>query len=133
MNDQIKLISEEEICFLKRYFNESKFGSRTSLIYQGQIPTAAYILLSGTIDIKSSNNDVLLNLKEKILIGFHEINQNLKFKYTVDIYPESVVLILNRSRIEEITCLYLKNKLPTHFRTYQLIHETCLNDMKVPS
>lgn len=101
-------LTKEQIEFFKLFSEVVVFRSPTQIIYSGQIPMAAYLLLEGSITLRDAQNRKLKNCDQGVLLGFTEIYNNTPYKYTAEIHQNSKVLILDRSTILEINTSFQK-------------------------
>lgn len=102
MKNKVQSLTLSQIEYLKKFRDQHIYNSKTQVIYNGQIPIAAYVLLNGRIDLKNSRDKIIKICHPPTLIGFNEICNNLPFKYTAEIQTGSIVLILDRSAALEI-------------------------------
>ena len=86
-------LTKEQIEFFKLFSEVVVFRSPTQIIYSGQIPMAAYLLLEGSITLRDAQNRKLKNCDQGVLLGFTEIYNNTPYKYTAEIHQNSKVLI----------------------------------------
>jgi CRP-like cAMP-binding protein len=95
-------LKTDDINYLKAIFPPIYFNVETELIYIGQVPKAAYILLEGELQFLNQRNNLIKTCERNSLIGFHEINNREAFCYTVKIKPGTKLIVLDRSTIKEI-------------------------------
>ncbi len=100
---QINTLSLDQVEVFKGFAKEQTFNTRTQIIYHGQIPMAAYLLLSGEIILNNSRGKKIKNCCKNCLLGFQEILNNTPFRYTAEITEGSKVLILDRTEIKNIS------------------------------
>ena len=98
----VNAINENQTKYFKQYSDEHVYNTLTQIIYKGQVPMAAYVLIEGTIILKDAQKRIIEEINPTSLIGFYEIFEQRPFKYTAEISPGSRVLILPRSTIFEI-------------------------------
>jgi hypothetical protein len=97
-----KLLSEDQVKYFTEFSDEHIYNTLTQIIYYGQIPMAAYLLLEGKITLLDAQKRKVKECYPKTLFGFSEIYYDKPFKYTAEISPNSKVLILHSSAILEI-------------------------------
>lgn len=97
----IKLTPQQQ-SFFRLFSDEYHFVNQTQIIYSGQIPMAAYVLVKGKIFLKDIQRRTIRTCSPYSLIGFSEIYSNSPYKYTAEIAEYSKVLVLGRSSIIEI-------------------------------
>lgn len=102
MKSLVHTLNQQQIEYFKRFRDIHTYNSRTQIIYHGQTPMAAYVILSGCVELKNARDKVLKECTPPILLGFKELTQNLPFKYTAEIHDKSEVIILDRSALLEI-------------------------------
>ncbi len=98
--NSIKLESEH-IADIKKVSQQAKFSTNSSLFYEGQIPTAAYLLLEGRIQFLK-NKKIKQILKPGSLIGLNELMTNYPVEFEAIIKAESTICFLDKSTILEI-------------------------------
>ncbi len=96
------LLNAHQIEFFKKYSDEHTYNNLTQIIYRGQVPMAAYLLLEGKVTLKDAQKRVIEECSPNPLIGYSEIHEDKSFRYTAEISPNSKVLILPRSAMFEI-------------------------------
>lgn len=101
-------VDKEDIKILSDLFSPQIYQVQTQIIYKGQTPNAANLILSGSIDILQ-NKKTILTLGAETLLGLNTIMNNLPFRYTAQINPQTEVIILDRSAIKKIQELSLEN------------------------
>mgnify|MGYP003690978111 CR=1 FL=1 len=101
-NKYLTLLSDDQKKEFYNFSNEVTFNSKTQIIYSGQIPMAAYLLLEGSITLKDAQKRVIRTCDPNSLLGFSEIYNNQSYRYTAEIDANSKVLILDRSTIKEM-------------------------------
>lgn len=102
MKSMVHTLNAQQVEYFKRFRDIHTYNSRTQIIYHGQVPMAAYVILSGSVDLKNARDKVLRECSPPIILGFKELSQNMPFKYTAEIHENSQVLILDRSAALEI-------------------------------
>lgn len=79
------------------------YRAKTEIIYHGQTPEVAFLLLEGTILLTNQKKEVKRSLYPGQLIGINELLNNERFKWNAVIEACSTVLILDRSTIKELS------------------------------
>lgn len=102
MRSDVQTLTSAQIDYLKNFREQHVYNSKTQVIYHGQVPMAAYVLLEGKIDLKNARDKLVKECTPPTLLGFKEICEGTQFKYTAEILPGSKVLILDRSTAKEI-------------------------------
>jgi len=116
MKNRVFTLTAAQIDYLGQFRQRHTYHSRTQVVYSGQIPMAAYVLLEGRIDLKNARDKLVKHCEPPTLIGFQEICKNEPFKYTAEIQPGSIVLILDRSAACEII-----NDMSVNTENHQLL------------
>jgi signal-transduction protein with cAMP-binding, CBS, and nucleotidyltransferase domain len=109
LTDQIEALTN--VCEPRVYQTE------TEIIYEGQKPTAGYLILDGEIQFLKKKK-LVQSIKDGFLFGVHELINDMPFKYTAKIMPGSKVFILDRSTIKELLHMMEKNDFPRIFDAY---------------
>lgn len=107
-NQSIKL-ENEFISEIKKFSQETKFSTSSTLYYEGQIPIVAYLLIEGSIHLLK-NNKIKKILKPGTLIGLNELMTNSPSKLSAQVQAESVLCFLDKSTLIEII-KYQNNEL----------------------
>lgn len=94
-------LTQEQINFLKTFGPPRLYQMTESLVYEGQTPVAGYVLLEGKITVEKRGH-ILQEIAEKSMICVQELIANIPLKYTIKIYPQSSVLILDKSSVFDI-------------------------------
>lgn len=92
----------EEVNYLKKFASVQVFNSETTIVYKNQIPTAAYLLLNGEIEISDKRKAFSEVFKKDHLFCLKEIYLHKKIKYNINIKAGSEVLIIDRSTVIEL-------------------------------
>jgi len=95
-------LNTNEINYLKKFASERIFNSEMTIIYKNQIPTAAYLILEGSIEITNKRKNFSQLLGQNHLIGLKEIYAHKKIKFNIDIKSGSKVLIIDHSTVLEL-------------------------------
>lgn len=114
-------LTSEQAKYFSYYSDEYVFNTETQIVYSGQIPMASYLLLEGQITLKDAQKRTIRTCGPNTLLGFSEIYNNMSYKYTAQISPNSKVLILDRSTIKEIQKNIHKTQLGQVLNFQQLI------------
>lgn len=101
-NKYVKTLTQTEVDYLKNFSDQHTYNTQTQVIYYGQVPMAAYLLLEGKITLLDAQKRPIKECSKNSLLGFYEIYTDTPFKYTAEITADSKVLILDRSTILEI-------------------------------
>lgn len=119
MKNQIQELTRTELEYFKSFLEVHTYNSQTQVIYHGQVPMAAYILIEGKIDLKNARDKLIRVCEPNVLVGFSEIYNNMPFKYTAEIEPGSKVLIIDRTAVKTI-----KNDLESksiHHKVFDIV------------
>ena len=114
-------LTDEQKNYFSYFSDEYLFNSETHIIYSGQIPMAAYLLLDGNITLKDAKKRTIQNCEPNTLLGFSEIYNNVAYKYSAEISSSSKVFILDRSTILEIQKNFTQGQLNQVINFHQLI------------
>ena len=85
---------------IKKISSQTKFSLCSSLFYEGQIPSAACLLLEGRIQFLK-NKKIKHILKPGSLIGLYELMSNFPVEFEAVVTAESTVCFLDKSTILE--------------------------------
>lgn len=121
MKEQVKSLTNSEVDFMRTVLGDHVYNSSTQIIYRGQVPMAAYILIEGVIELRDSQKKVVETLTGHHLIGFKEICLNKPFRFTAEIQAGSKVLILDRSSIQQIKEIFQEKSPKESFVTEKLL------------
>lgn len=120
INKYYNILTPEQVEYFGHFAHTRLYSSQTQLVYSGQIPTAAYLLVEGTIILKDAQKRTVRKCEKNSLIGFSELYNKIPYKYTVEIENGSKVIILDKSTMQEISKHYNKN--PVHyFKEFELL------------
>ncbi|MBI2519105.1 MAG: Crp/Fnr family transcriptional regulator [Bdellovibrio sp.] len=109
------IIARKELCdFLQNHHQKQLFKSSTEIIYQGHVPTAAYVLLKGEIEIYKGKRRIETLRGPNIIIAANELVHDLAYPYSIAIKSLSETYILCRSSIKEIMAAGFLPQLQTN-------------------
>jgi CRP-like cAMP-binding protein len=118
---KIKNINISELEYFRNFASEHIFNTGTELIYNGQIPMAAYILIEGSIELTNSKKKVVHQCEPLQLIGFYEIYTETAFNFTAFIKSNTKVLTIDRSAIREMKQHMSNKKISYNFSIDELM------------
>lgn len=120
MNKYYNILTPEQVNYFTHFSHVRLYSSQTQLIYAGQVPTAAYLLVEGKIILKDAQKRTIRVCEKHSLIGFPELYNKIPYKYTVEIENGSKVIILDKSTMLEISKHYYKNPVQ-YFKEFELL------------
>lgn len=93
--------AREEADFFSKHFLKTTFPMKTDFFYEGQIPNAAIYLIKGEISLEKYDR-VVEHVHQGALIGVRELINNTRSKFKVVIWPQSEILILDKTTLGEL-------------------------------
>ncbi len=97
------IIAEKGLCdFLHGHEEKKLFQTSTEIIYQCHVPLAAYVILSGQVEISKGKRVIETLRGPNIIIGARELLFNIEYPYSVSIKALSKTFILCRSSLKEV-------------------------------
>ncbi|MEX0798214.1 MAG: cyclic nucleotide-binding domain-containing protein [Bacteriovoracaceae bacterium] len=97
----VNLLSLDQIAFLEAHCPPRTFLAPEALVYSGQVPQAGYVLLEGKITF-DSRNKTFETVPKNSMICVKELLSNSPVPRTIQIHPNSKVLILDKSSVLEM-------------------------------
>ena len=113
---QAEILPRQYIDNLLSHCSSSVYNTETELIYEGQSPTAGYLLLKGEIHF-IKRKKIIQTIKPGTLFGVTELMENSPLKHTVKIAKNSKVCILDRSTVKELLEKLSATELPNILKT----------------
>lgn len=80
---------------------ENSFRSASTLFYEGQTPIVAYLVVEGAVNLLK-NRKIKTSLRSGALIGLKELMLNKPVPLEAKAEPNTSLLFLDRSTIQEI-------------------------------
>lgn len=80
---------------------ENSFQSASTLFYEGQTPIVAYLVIDGVVNLVK-NRRIKTTLKSGSLIGLKELMLNKPVPLEAKVEPNSSLVFLDKSTIQEI-------------------------------
>lgn len=118
---EIKSVTQTELEYFQTFGSVHLFNTGTEIIYHGQIPMAAYILIEGNIELTNSRKKIIHQCQPLQLIGFYEIYTDSAFNFTANIKPNTKVLTVDRSAIREMKQHMANKKISYNFSIDELM------------
>ncbi len=109
MNKAVIKLSDEELKQIEDHFESVSYELDIQAIYQGHIPCIGLVLLDGKIDVKKKNKELALDPGS--LVAVKELYHSQPFSYDLHIRKSSVVVVLDRTSLDEILTSKPKNKI----------------------
>ncbi|MAX66866.1 MAG: cyclic nucleotide-binding domain-containing protein [Bacteriovoracaceae bacterium] len=107
-------LSPEHINDLLTLLKPHCYQTPTELIYEGHIPRAGYLLLSGEVEFYKKKK-LISRIGANHLFGVYELMTNTSLPYTAYIKANSRVLILDKTTIKELILNRKTSELPHVF------------------
>ena len=104
-------VTKHHIQTLSLFTKPKLFQTEFSIIHEGHIPQAGYLLIKGEIHFLKKKN-IIQRIQAGTLFGVAELMSNSPLKFSVRILPRSTVFILDKSTIKEVIKDIDKKKLP---------------------
>lgn len=80
---------------------ENSFKSASTLFYEGQTPIVAYLIIDGVVNL-IKNRKIKTSLRTGALIGLKELMANRPVPLEAKVEPNSSIVFLDRSTVQEI-------------------------------
>lgn len=98
---KIKILTEHEIETICAHLSSIIYKRDANLIYKGHVPMVGHLLVDGEITFVKSSRPIL-KLKKGSVFGVKELIEGTPFPFNTQVSPETEVVILDRSTIQEI-------------------------------
>lgn len=95
------LLSEEIMQRVATYAPPREFLGQTSIVYEGHIPTAGYLIHEGKIDLYKKKK-LIKSIARAHTVGVFDLLHNHESQYSFVVHPGSKLSILDKSTLKEI-------------------------------
>jgi CRP-like cAMP-binding protein len=112
MNNQKPISVNNYLYELSLLCSQKKFTTASPLYYEGHIPTAAYLVLEGSIHL-IKNKKIKKTIKAGSIIAIKELLTNTIVEHQALVQPASTIGFIDKSTLLEIT-LQKKHRLSAY-------------------
>lgn len=102
MNNQSYFhLSPEAVLKLQKLIGSDHFLHSSLLFYEGQIPTMAFVLVSGEL-LLLKRNRIQKRLTSSVLVGAFELFHRKESRYTIKLSPDTTLIPIEQSTLTDL-------------------------------